>query len=160
VAGVDGGLTKQQAAVVLSTRFAEQAAAPVTFTAGDESFTFAANQLGVHPDWQAAIAAAARAGDGFGPIRGFRRLRTRFFGAEVLPPVAVSNAALEFALDKVAGRVDRSAVSAALVRRGLRIETVPGRSGQALDRDAAANSVYGRSLGGDADPLPWPSPRQ
>ena len=87
VAGVDvGGLTKQQAEVVLDGRFAEQARVPVTFTTGDESFTFAANQLGVHPDWQAAVAAAARASDGFGPIRGFRRLRTRFFGAEVLPP--------------------------------------------------------------------------
>jgi vancomycin resistance protein YoaR len=159
VAGVDvGGLTKQQAAVVLSTRFAERAAVPVTFTAGDESFTFAANQLGVHPDWQAAIAAAARAGDGFGPIRGFRRLRTRFFGAEVLPPVAVSNAALEFALDKVAGRVDRSAVSAALVRRGLRIETVPGLSGQALDRDAAANSVVRTLASLERSTTPTPLP--
>ena len=147
VAGVDvGGLTRQQAEAELASRFSEQARVPVTFTAGDESFTLAANQLGVHPDWGAAVAAAARASDGFGPIRGFRRLRTRFFGAEVLPPVAVSNAALEFALDKVATEVDRSAVSAALVRRGLRIESVPGRSGRELDREAAANTIV-RTLG-------------
>ena len=60
VAGVDvGGLTKQQAEAVLGGRFAERARIPVTFTTGDESFTFAADQLGVHPDWQAAVAAAA-----------------------------------------------------------------------------------------------------
>jgi vancomycin resistance protein YoaR len=147
VAGVDvGGLTRQQAAAELTARFADQSPVPVTFTAGDASFTFAANQLGVHPDWNAAVAAAARASDGFGPIRGFRRLRTRFFGAEVLPPIAVSNAALEFALDKVADEVDRPAVSAALVRRGLRIETVPDRTGRALEREAAANAIV-RALG-------------
>ena len=159
VAGVDvGGLTKQQAEVVLDGRFAERARVPVTFTTGDESFTFAANQLGVHPDWQAAVAAAARAGDGFGPIRGFRRLRTRFFGAEVLPPVAVSNAALEFALDKIASKVDRSAVSASLVRRGLRIETVPERSGRELDRDAAANAVVRTLASLERSTTPTPLP--
>jgi vancomycin resistance protein YoaR len=147
VAGVDvGGLTTEQAEAELAARFTEHAPVPVTFIAGDESFSFAANQLGVHPDWEAAVAAAARASDGFGPIRGFRRLRTRFFGAEVLPPIAVSNAALEFALDKVANEVDRSAVSAALVRRGLRIETVPDRTGRALEREAAANAIV-RALG-------------
>ncbi|HET6623470.1 MAG TPA: peptidoglycan binding domain-containing protein, partial [Gaiellaceae bacterium] len=147
VAGVDvGGLTRQQAEAELTARFGDQSTVPVTFTAGEASFTFAANQLGVHPDWRAAVAAAARASDGFGPIRGFRRLRTRFFGAEVLPPIAVSNAALEFALDKVADEVDRPAVSAALVRRGLRIETVPERTGLALEREAAANAIV-RALG-------------
>jgi vancomycin resistance protein YoaR len=159
VAGVDvGGLTRQQAEAELTARFADQSPVPVTFTAGDASFTFAANQLGVHPDWKAAVAAAARASDGFGPIRGFRRLRTRFFGAEVMPPIAVSNAALEFALDKVADEVDRPAVSAALVRRGLRIETVPDRTGRALEREVAANTIV-RALGSversmAATPLP------
>ena len=147
VAGVDvGGLTRQEAEATLAARFDEQAPVPVAFTAADESFSFAANQLGIHPDWKAAVAAAARASDGYGPIRGFRRLRTRFFGAEVLPPIAVSNAALEFALDKVAGEVDRRAASAALVRRGLRVETVPDRTGRALDREAAANAIV-RALG-------------
>jgi len=147
VAGVDvGGLTRQEAEAALAARFGEQVPVPVAFTADDESFSFAANQLGIHPDWKAAVAAAARAGDGFGPIRGFRRLRTRFFGAEVLPPIAVSNAALEFALDKVADEVDRPPASAALVRRGLRVETVPDRTGRALDREAAANAIV-RALG-------------
>ena len=159
VAGVDvGGLTRQEAEAALAARFGEQASVPVAFTADDESFSFAATQLGIHPDWKAAVAAAARASDGFGPIRGFRRLRTRFFGAEVLPPIAASNAALEFALDKVADEVDRPAASAALVLRGLRVETVPDRTGRTLDREAAANAIV-RALGAlerSVSPTPLP----
>ena len=147
VAGVEvGGLTHGQAVAKLERRFSEIADDSATFTAGDRSFSFAANQLGVEPDWWGAVKAAGRAGGGFGPIRGFRRLHTRFFGAEILPRIAVSNAALEFALDRMAAEVDRPSVSAALVRRGLRIEVVPELSGQRLERDAAARAVV-RALG-------------
>ena len=159
VAGVDvGGLTRREAAAALSARFSARAAEPVRFTAARHSFAFAANQLGVSPDWEGAVAAASRAGDGFGPIRGFRRLRTRFFGAEVLPRIAVSNAALEFALDKIAARVDRVPVNAALSRRGLHIEVVRERPGRELDRDGAAEVVV-RALGSVERPVgPMPLP--
>ena len=147
VAGVDvGGLTKREAVAKLDARFAQLAADPVAFSAGDQTFSFAANQLAVKPDWGAAVAAAGRAGDGFGPIRGFRRLHTRFFGAEVLPRLAVSNAALEFALDTITLEIDQAAESAALVRRGLHIETVPERSGRRLEREVAAGVIV-RALG-------------
>ncbi len=147
VAGVDvGGLSRQAAVSRLDAQFVAVSAEPVTFTSEDETFSFAANQLAVEPDWGAAVAAAGRAGDGFGPIRGFRRLHTRFFGAEVLPRLAVSNAALEFALDGIAARIDREPRSAALVRRGLRIETVPERAGSRLEREAAAEVIV-RALG-------------
>ena len=76
----------------------------------------------------------------------------------MLPPIAVSNAALEFALDKIADEVDRSAVSAALVRRGLRIETVPERSGRALDRDAAANAIVRTLASLERSTTPTPLP--
>ena len=70
----------------------------------------------------------------------------RFFGAEVLPRLAVSNAALEFALDRMATAVDRPAKSAALVRRGLRVETLSERPGRRLERESAAEVVV-RALG-------------
>jgi vancomycin resistance protein YoaR len=147
IAGVDvGGLTQQQAAAALDKRFSELADDPVAFRAGAQTFSFAPNQLGVRSDWRSAVAAATRAGGGFGPIRGFRRLRTRFFGAEVLPRIAVSNAALEFALDRMSDRIDRDPVSAALERRGLRVRIVAGRSGRRLEREAAAEVVV-RALG-------------
>jgi vancomycin resistance protein YoaR len=159
IAGVEvGGLSTKEAVATLDARFDQVAAAPVVFTAGGQRFPLAAEQLGVHPDWRAAVAVAARSGDGFGPIRGFRRLHTRFFGAEVLPALAVSSGALEYALDEAAAEVDRQPKSAAVVRRGLRIHVAPEEAGRRLDRDAAAE-VIARNLGslergGGAVPLP------
>ena len=147
VAGIDvGGLSSGAAVSRLDARFETISAKPVVFTTGDATFTFAANQLAVQPDWRAAVAAAGRAGEGFGPIRGLRRLHTRFFGAEVLPQLAASDAALEFALDGIGTQVDREARDAALVRRGLRIETVSERTGRRLEREAAAEVIV-RALG-------------
>ena len=147
VAGIDiGGLTARQAELNLEQRFAAVSAQPVTFSAGGKSNSFAANQLGVDPDWRGAVEAAARAGDGFGPIRGYRRLHTRFFGAEILPRVGVSDAALDFALERMAKGVDRPATNAAVVRRGLQIEIAPDEAGRRLDREAAARTVV-RALG-------------
>ena len=147
VAGVDiGGMTTDTATAKLEEEYARVADQPVTFVAGKSSFSFAASQLGVEPDWRGAVAAAAGSGDGFGPVRGFRRLHTRFFGADVQPSLAVSNAALEYALDRISSRVDREPRNAALVRRGLRFRVVPEQSGMRLSRDAAAQLVV-RSLG-------------
>ena len=147
VAGIDvGGLTKRQAVAKLDSLFEQRAAHPVDFMAATSSYRFAAKQLAVQPDWNAAVAAAGRAGDGFGPVRGFRRLRARVFGAEVLPRLVVSNAALEYALDKIAADVDQRPRSARLVRHGLRIQVVPDQPGSRLDRDAAADTIV-RTLG-------------
>jgi vancomycin resistance protein YoaR len=147
VAGVDvGGLTKGEAVAKLDALFEKHAGEPVTFTAAASSYRFAADQLAVQPDWNAAVAAAGRAGDGFGPLRGFRRLRARVFGAEVLPRLVVSNAALEYVLDKVAADVDLRPRDAEIVRRGMRIHVVPDQSGSQLDRDGAADAIV-RALG-------------
>jgi vancomycin resistance protein YoaR len=145
VAGVDvGGLTRSEAVAKLDALFEQRSAEPAAFVAAGETYHFAANQLAVHPDWSAAVAAAGRAGGGFGPLRGFRRLRARVFGAEVLPQISVSNAALEYALDQIADDVDRSPKNARLVRRGLRIAVVSDATGTQLDRDAAAELVVRR----------------
>jgi vancomycin resistance protein YoaR len=145
VAGVDvGGLTRGEAVAKLDALFEQRSAEPDAFVAGGETYHFAANQLAVQPDWTAAVAAAGRAGDGFGPLRGFRRLRARVFGAEVLPRLTVSNAALEYALDKIADDVDQSPKNARLVRRDLRIQIVPDATGARLDRDVAAELIVRR----------------
>ena len=147
VAGVDvGGLTHREAVAKLDRLFEQRSSQPVAFVAAGPTYRFAANQLAVQPDWTAAVAAAGRAGDGFGPLRGFRRLRARVFGAEVLPRLTVSNAALEYALDKIADDVDVAPKNSELVRHGLRIEVVPHETGTRLDRDAAAEVIV-RSLG-------------
>jgi vancomycin resistance protein YoaR len=147
IAGVDvGGMTRGEAVATLERRYRSVSETPVRFVAGNASLELAVDQLAVEPDWGAAVSAAARTNGGFGPLRGFRRLHTRFFGAEVLPPLAVSNAALEFALGKLAADVDRRPRSAALSRRGFRIVLVPERSGQKLDSEDAGEIIV-RTLG-------------
>jgi vancomycin resistance protein YoaR len=142
IAGVDvGGLTPKQARTLLEQRFARVAHVPVVFTAGDEGYPIKASTLSVEADWAAAIETAAREGEGFGPVRGFRRLQARFFGAEVSPPVQAYNAALDFKLAGLAQTIDQSHVEAKLVRRGLGIEVVPGQPGRRLDKEAAAATI-------------------
>lgn len=142
IAGVDvGGLSEHAAVAKLERRFARIEAKPVAFSAAGSSFSYAADQLGVQPNWRAAVSAAAHASGGFGPIRGFRRLHTRFFGAEVMPPIAVSDAALVYALDQMAAKIDQRPRNAGLARQGLRIEIERERLGRSLDRAAASELV-------------------
>jgi len=142
IADVDvGGLTHGEAVSKLEHRFARVSRRPMTFVAGGTTFRFSADQLGVQPNWRAAVSAAAREGDGFGPVRGFRRLHTRVFGAEVFPPLAVSDDALEFALDEIARAVDQVPRNAALVRHGLKIELRHERTGERIDRAESAQAI-------------------
>jgi vancomycin resistance protein YoaR len=142
VAGVDvGGRSQREATRLLQRRFERVADVPVTFAAGGATYSFTANQLGVEPNWRKAVAAAADESGGFGPVRGFKRLHTRVFGADVFPQVAVVGQALDFALDEIAKDVDVTPRDAALVRRGLRIEVARERSGVQLDRETAAHAV-------------------
>ncbi len=142
IAGVDvGGLTPDQARVLLEQRFDKVAHVPVVFTAGGESYPIKATTLGVEADWASALQSAAREGEGFGPVRGFRRLQARFFGAEVMPPVQAYAAALDYKLEGLAREVDRTHVEAKLVRRGLSIDVVPGQAGLQLDQKAAESRI-------------------
>jgi vancomycin resistance protein YoaR len=146
IAGVEvGGLTPKEARARLEARFDRVARVPIVFTAGGESYPIKATTLGVEADWAAAIETAAREGEGFGPVRGFRRLQARFFGAEVSPPVQAYAAALDFKLAGLADEIDQSHVEAKLVRRGLEIEVVPGQAGRRLDQMAAGATIV-RSL--------------
>jgi vancomycin resistance protein YoaR len=142
VAGIDvGGLTRPEARRLLEARAAAVAQQPIVFTAGEQQFPLKASALGVEANWAAALEAAADEGEGFGPVRGFRRLQTRFFGADVQPPVQAYTAALDYKLAGIAREVDRRHVEAKLVRRGLEIEIVPGQTGLRLHRDLAADTV-------------------
>ena len=142
IAGVDvGELTPTEARTLLEERFDRVARVPVIFTAGGERYPIKATTLGVEADWAAAIKLAAREGEGFGPVRGFRRLQARFFGAEISPPLQAYGAALDFKLAGLAQAIDQRHVEATLVRRGLAIEIVPGQPGRRLDQEAAGARI-------------------
>jgi vancomycin resistance protein YoaR len=125
----------------LEQRFDRVAHVPVVFTAGGQRYPIKATTLSVEADWAAAIENAARQGEGFGPVRGFRRLQARFFGAEISPPVQAYAAALDFKVAGLAQSIDQSHVEAKLVRRGLAIEVVAGQPGRELDQKAAGARI-------------------
>ncbi len=140
--GIDvGGMQARQARALLQRRSDAVANTPVVFLAGGKRYSIRPNELGVEPDWKAAVNAAERQGDGFGPIRGFKRIDVQVFGADVTPPTVVLNGALHYQLGLIAKDVNRAPRNAALVRRGLRILVRPAQAGRVLDRAAAARTI-------------------
>lgn len=147
VAGVNvGGLTVDQARALLKRRATRLQHVPVVFVSGTHRWEITPARLGVGVDWGAAAEAARRRGNGFGPLRGIRRLGVRVFGAEISPPVRVWETALNYQLSLIARQIDRPHRDAALKRHGLKIAFVPGQDGRILDRRAAA-TVMVRALG-------------
>jgi vancomycin resistance protein YoaR len=142
IAGVDvGGMTPAQARSTLEQRAADVAATPVPFTAGDETWPLTPRQLGVEADWASAVEAARREGEGFGPVRGIRRLQTRVFGADIAPPVRVYDAALTYHVGRLARGVAQAPREGAIRLRGLTPELVPAQTGRALDVRAAEATI-------------------
>jgi vancomycin resistance protein YoaR len=142
IAGVDvGGLQAKDARALLQHRSDAVSQQPVVFVAGGRRFPIRPVELGVEPDWKDAVAAAERQGDGFGPLRGIKRLDVQVFGADVTPPIGVLHGALDYKLSLIAQAVDRPPRDAAVVRRGLNVIVTPSRPGRVLDRTAAARVV-------------------
>jgi vancomycin resistance protein YoaR len=142
VAGVDvGGLTAGEATAKLTARAQAVSNVPVIFAAGGHRWRLRPGNLGVEADWAAAVKLAEQHGDGFAPLRGFRRLGVRVFGADVSPPTRVWSRALNYELTRMNRTVGTPHRDAALVLRGLRPAVVPGRIGRGLDRKAAAHAI-------------------
>jgi len=142
IAGIDvGGRTPRQARSILERRADALASVPVTFRVGSRTWQLQPRHLGIRVDWRAAVDAVRRQGNGFGPLRGFRRLDLRFFGADVAPPTQVYDAALEAKLNQISAAVNVAHREASIVLRGLRPEIVPSRTGHLLDRHAAAATI-------------------
>ena len=144
IAGVDvGGLSPAEAKQTLVQREQRLVHVPVVFTAGGHSWRITPDELGVVNDWSAAIAAARRHGSGFGPLRGFRRLDVRVFGANVTAPARVFDGALSLEIERIARAIDRPHRDPSLRLHGMRAVVVPGRGGSVLDRVAARRLIVG-----------------
>jgi vancomycin resistance protein YoaR len=142
VGGFDvGGMELVQARNVLEARSAALAHRSVEFVAGGRTFSATASQLGVRPDWEAAVRAAADAGDGLAPVRGLKRLQARFFGTDIEPHVDVYPSAVRYTVARIAAGVDRPALDAGLGLNGLAIVTTAARPGVRLDRAQASAAM-------------------
>jgi vancomycin resistance protein YoaR len=157
VAGVPvDGLTPAQAVARLRTRAARLQSVPVVFVAGTDRFSIRPHALGIEPNWSAAVAATAYRGGGFVVARGYRRLALRLSPVDVTPPVKAYDAAVAYEIDQLASKIDRKHVEARLVRHGLEIEAIPGRTGRLLDRVAATRIVVAALAGFARKPVELP----
>jgi vancomycin resistance protein YoaR len=157
VAGVAvSGLEADEARARLERRADRLRHVPVQFRAAGRTWKIRPSELGVEVDWGAGVEAARRQGDGFGPIRGFRRIGVRVFGADIHPPTEVYEPALDYFVGKLADELDREHRDAALRLRGLEPVVVPARSGLELDRNAAAATIVAALAGFERLPVSLP----
>jgi vancomycin resistance protein YoaR len=142
IEGIDvGGLSSAEAVSTLEQHGRAALSKPVEFVAAGRTFRLAATDIGLTPEWAAAAAAARREGEGFAPVRGFKRLKLRVFGGDVDVPASYRAAALKAELARIASKVDQLHRDAALVLRGLRPAVVPAQMGNVLDRKAAGATI-------------------
>ena len=142
VAGVSvGGMTPAQARKTLEKRSQAVLQRPVVFRAGDRTWKLTAKELDIHVNWRGAVSAALRQGEGPAPVRGFRRLGVRLFGADVTPAAQAYDAALQFELDRIAKGTNRRYRDASMRLDGRTPVVLPARTGARLDRGAAARAI-------------------
>jgi vancomycin resistance protein YoaR len=146
IAGVDvSGLTAAEARSLLEKRSHELSNVPVVFTAPGRHWRVKPSRVVVDVDWGAAVEAAQQQGEGFGPLRGLKRLGVRVFGGEVAPTSRVYQGAVDAYMGKFARGVDRASIEPSVVLRGSEPVIRDGRNGRLLDR-AAAQKVFVQAL--------------
>jgi vancomycin resistance protein YoaR len=157
IAGIDvGGLTTKQAVRLLERRAATLAAEPVAVRVAGHTFRLRQGEIGVRVDWAGAVASARSKADGFGPIRGFRRLFLRAFGGTITPAARADGHALDLALARIVGSVGREPRDAAITLQGLKPVVVPGHAGISIDRSAAKQEILDRFSHLSRDPVVLP----
>jgi vancomycin resistance protein YoaR len=157
IAGVSvGGLTTDEAVARLQSRYEALKTTPAVFTAGPRRWRISPNEMIVAIDWRTAVETARRQGDGIAPVRGLRRIGTRFFGADVTPRAEVSTAVLAHDLDGMERRINRPQREAAIRLRGLQPQVVRGATGRTLEREAAARLIVSSLVALERASVPLP----
>jgi len=157
IAGVDvSGLTPGQAQALLEKKSRDLANDPVVFTAEGKSWRVRPSSVVVDVDWDAAVQAAQRQGEGFGPVRGLKRLGVRVFGGEVAPTSRVYQYAVTAYISRFARKVDRPRIEPAVRLKGFEAEVVPGRNGRVIDRTAAEEVLVQGLTSLSRRPVPLP----
>src|SRR5581483_3213016 len=157
IAGVDvGGLSTKDAVRKLEQKAGALAATPVVVHVAGRSFPLRQADLGIKVDWAAAVQAARAKSDGFGPLRGFRRLFQQIFGVSITPTAHAEGHSLDAALNRIVGSVGREPLDAKIVLHGLTPTVVPGRPGISIDQAAARKELLARFAGLDRTPVVLP----
>src|SRR5436305_7377479 len=142
VGGIDvGGLTSAEARKQLEARSRAVAGRPVVFRAAGRKWKLSARELEVRVNWRRAISSALQQGEGLAPVRGYRRLGVRLFGADITPAAQAYDPALQFELDRIEPRVNPPHQDASLRLERRTPVLVAARTGLRLDRGAAARTI-------------------
>jgi vancomycin resistance protein YoaR len=148
IAGVDvGGLTAKEAVGVLERKAATLATTPVAVHVAGHTFLVRESDLGVTVDWSRAVDSARSSADGFGPIRGFRRLYQQLFGISVTAVAKVDPRSLDVGLDRIVNSVGRVPQNASIALHGLHPVVVAGHPGISIDRAMARKELLLRFAG-------------
>ena len=154
IAGVDvGGLTTRQAVRRLEQKASALAGTPVAVRVAGRTFRLRQADLGIRVDWAGAVESARSKSDGFGPIRGFRRIFQQLFGLTITPTARAQGRALDAQFDRIVSSVGREPRDAAIVLHGLNPVVVPGRPGISIDRVDARKQLLARFAGLDRTPV-------
>jgi vancomycin resistance protein YoaR len=157
IAGVDvSGLTTGEARAQLERKSKDLANDPAVFTAGGKSWRVRPSAVVVDVDWGAAVQAAQRQGEGFGPLRGLKRLGVRVFGGEVAPTSRVYQYAVDAYVARFARAVDRPRVEPSLKLAGYKASVAPGRNGRVIDHAAAEKVLVQGLTSLSRKPVPLP----
>ena len=129
---------------------------PVPVRVAGHTFRFRQADLGISVDWAGAVASARSRSDGFGPLRGFRRLYQQVFGITITPATDTHGGKLDHALDTIVDSVGHKPVDASIALHGLNPVVVPGRKGISIDRAEARRELLGRFARLDRTPIVLP----
>ena len=149
-----GGLSREEAARVLTRELRDEASARVPVTAGSVRRTVDPGRAGLSFDVDATVeSAAART---WNPLDLLDALAG---GDDVAPVVDVDRPALRAAVDRVGDRVDRPPVEGDVTIKGTTARAVRPRDGLRLQRPAAADALADGYLdpGRGSDPVEMPT---
>ncbi len=157
ISGVDvGDKSTREATHLLGQKADALAGAPVPVRVAGHTFRFRQADLGISVDWARAVASARSRSDGFGPLRGFRRLYQQVFGITITPATDTRGGKLDHALDTIVDSVGHKPVDASIALHGLNPVVVPGRKGISIDRAEARRELLGRFARLDRTPIVLP----
>ena len=156
VSGVDlSGRTVEEARAALETSFAAYAAAPLTLSAGEQSFQITPAEAGARLDSAATVAAAmgwGREGSLWDQSRAWARALLR--GVTITPVIAIDPAAARRSIGAIAPNVVRPAVDATLTFDEAGIpRIVPDETGVRLDYAATTSELAARISGFGNEPV-------
>ncbi len=149
-----GGLSREEAARVLTRELRDEASARVPVTAGSVRRTVDPGRAGLSFDVDATVeSAAART---WNPVDLLDALAG---GDDVAPVVDVDRPALRAAVDRVGDRVDRAPVEGSVAVKGTTARAVRPKDGLRLQRPAAADALADGYLdpGRGSEPVELPT---